>query len=371
VIKATETISIFSIRCIRQSARLAVVTLIGFITACGESTQTKATLAALQEREEKVAAREEAASQGELQLAEQQQKAAQQNIEQQRALELARNDLQAQRKELEDLKAQLSEELTKARLLRESLATSVRRGPVPVVTADRVYVFDPRTDEVLFEKNADKRGQVASTQKLLTANLIISEGNLDQMVTIESADTAAAPVKFGLKVGEQYSRRQLLTALMVHSYNDIAEALARDNAGSLDAFVAKMNERAAQLGMKDSRFANPHGLPNDTQYSTARDMAKIAQADDALPELSQIVATKKFIFQKNDGKTVTLDNTNRVLLQDPRCDGMKTGYTQAAGYCLICSGEKDGRRRICVVLNDSHLGVWKDAQALLTWSLKG
>ncbi|WP_256199576.1 D-alanyl-D-alanine carboxypeptidase family protein [Verrucomicrobium spinosum] len=127
---------------------------------------------------------------------------------------------------------------------------------------------------MLFEKNADRKAPVASTQKLLTALLLTEDGNLDQILTVEPDDTKCAPVRLGIKAGEQYPRRQLLTALLVKSSNDIAQALARDNAGTMDEFVKKMNARAAELGMKDTRFLNPHGLPADGQYSTARDMAE-------------------------------------------------------------------------------------------------
>lgn len=359
----------------RNAACAVLVACLLALISCGDSKQAMMAAAELTAREQKVTTRETSAQQAEQRLAEQQQNFVQQTAQQQHTIDQAKAELESQRKSFDELKAkltaELTEELTKATLLRESIATAARRGAAPSVTADRVIVIDPRTDEVLFEKNADKRGQVASTQKLMTSNIIVTSGNLDQIVTADQEDTTAAPVKIGLKVGDQYPRRQLLTALMVHSFNDIAQALARDNAGSLEAFAVKMNERAKQLGMTNSHFVNPHGLPEDAQYSTARDMAKIAQADDALPELRTIVATKQFVFHKMDGKTLTLDNTNRVLHQDPNCDGMKTGYTQAAGYCLICSGQKDGRRRICVVLNDTHTGVWKDAQALLEWALRG
>lgn len=116
---------------------------------------------------------------------------------------------------------------------------------------------------------------------------------------------------------------------------------------------------------------NPHGLPADNQYSTANDMAKVAKAVDGQPDIRAMVKTKKLLFKKSDGTLIPLENTNRVLKTFPFCDGMKTGYTQAAGFCLIASGEKDGRRRIVIVLNDTHGAVWKDTQALLEWSLKG
>jgi D-alanyl-D-alanine carboxypeptidase (penicillin-binding protein 5/6) len=193
-------------------------------------------------------------------------------------------------------------------------------------------------------------------------------------MVVEQADTECAPVRMGIKAGERYTRRDLLTALMVKSSNDIAQALARDNAGSLPAFVAKMNAKAKELGCTECRFINPNGLPPvDDQpdpYCTARDLAKIARVADKLPDLREMVKLKTYSFVKGDGKPMLLENTNRVLRTYEFCDGMKTGYTQAAGHCLVASGERDGRRRIVVVLNGSTTGVWKDAQALLEWALR-
>lgn len=249
-----------------------------------------------------------------------------------------------------------------------------RRGPPPAITSQRVVVFNPADGEILYERNADFKGAIASTTKLLTAILIIEAGDLDKEMVIEQSDTECAPVRMGLKAGERYTRRDLLTALMVKSSNDIAQALARDNAGSVAAFVKKMNAKAAELGCKEFLFINPNGLPPvDDQpdpYCTARDLARIARVADLLPDLRAMVKLKTYPFTKGDGKTVVLDNTNRVLRTYEFCDGMKTGYTQAAGHCLVSSAERDGKRRIVVVLNGSTTGVWKDSQALLEWALK-
>jgi serine-type D-Ala-D-Ala carboxypeptidase (penicillin-binding protein 5/6) len=159
----------------------------------------------------------------------------------------------------------------------------------------------------------------------------------------------------------------------VKSSNDIAQALARDNAGTLEGFVEKMNARCQELGLQNSHYVNPHGLParnGDEPFSTARDLAVIARVCDTMPDIRKIVSMQSYRFVKGDGKTMELTNTNRVLRTAGYCDGMKTGYTDAAGYCLVASGERNGRRRIVVVLNDTESGVWRDAQALLDWALK-
>lgn len=271
------------------------------------------------------------------------------------------------------LESELAAEVEKTRRVRRELEIRQLRGPVPNVMAERAIIVDPKSGDVLWEKNADKRGPIASTQKLLTALVLVESGGLDEMLTVELGDTQCAPVRIGLKPGQQYTRRNLLTALLVKSSNDIAQALARDNAGSIEAFVKKMNERAAKLGLQNSFFVNPHGLPAPVeQYSTARDLSEIAKAADQMPDIRAMIRQKTYKLDMPGSKQpVTLDNTNRVLRTNAYCDGMKTGFTEAAGHCLVASGEKNGKRRIVVVLNDSSASVWKDAESLLEWSFKG
>ncbi len=288
-------------------------------------------------------------------------------------LEGARLDLLAKQKSLDLLQKQLNEDLEKTRRVRREIEIKGLRGPIPQVSADRVIVIDTASDDVLFEKNPDKRGAIASTTKLLTALLVVEAGDLDKIITVEQSDTQCAPVRLGLKAGEQYTRRQLLTAVLVKSSNDIAQVLARDNAGSVEAFAAKMNAKCAELGLQNSHYVNPHGLPSRTEdepYSTARDLSVIARACDKQADIRQIVKLTSYSFKWPNGKVTELSNTNRVLRTASYCDGMKTGYTDAAGYCLVASGERNGKRRIVVVLNDTEGGVWRDAQALLDWALK-
>ena len=240
---------------------------------------------------------------------------------------------------------------------------------VPIVRAASVYVIEAKTGQVLYQKNASERRPPASTQKLLTALIIAEAGNLDQPVRVEKVDTEVEPVKLGFKAGDIYTRRELLQVLLVHSTNDVARCLARDNAGSVDAFAARMNRKAAELGMFSSHFVNPNGLPAPAQYSTARDMSRIAQAAYGNRTIRSIVATKSLAFRYADGHVRVFENTNRVLKAYPYCNGMKTGYTEAAGKCLIASGAYAGRDIIAVVLGDKPSAIWKDAYQLLAWGL--
>ena len=330
------------------------------LASCDDTSHLTVAVEALKSREKKVTARELATQERE-----------QHFVDRERQLAATAADLERQRREIEALRQKLLDEIETAKRQQAALLEREKRGPAPSVNAERVIVVDALNGEVLAEKNADRKAPVASTQKLLTALIIAETGGLDDLVTIAKEDSNCAPVKISMAEGEQYSRRQLLTALMVKSFNNIARALARDNAGSVDAFALKMNHKAESLGMENSHFVNPNGLPADDQYSTARDMSKVALAVDSVPELRQIVSTRTFAWKRSNGSFETLENTNRVLRTCEFCDGMKTGYTDAAGYCLVSSGEKDGRRRIVVVLSDTRDSVWKDSQALLEWSLKG
>jgi len=179
----------------------------------------------------------------------------------------------------------------------------------------------------------------------------------------------AAPTKLYLKTGDVYTRQQLLTALLIKSPNDAARALARDNAGNIDEFALKMNQRMTRLGGDSSHFVNPNGLPADDQYSTARDMARVARAVYFNPLLRDIIKTRHCMFHYASGKTIPLQNTNRVLRTYSFCNGMKTGYTDAAGHCLISSGSWSGKDMIAVVLGGSKARVWQESAALLAYGL--
>ncbi len=248
-------------------------------------------------------------------------------------------------------------------------ATGEKSGPVPSTAAAAVIVIDARSGAVLYEKNADAQRAAASTQKLLTSLIIAERGYLDKDVTVAPTDMNAEPTKLNIKAGETYRRIDLLRALLVKSPNDVARCLARDSAGSLEEFALLMNARARELGATNSHFINPNGLPMAGQYSSARDLSLIARAAYANPTIRSIVSMPKLIFRYADGRTRELTNTNKVLTRLPYCNGMKTGYTDAAGHCLISSGARPGRDVIAVVLGDPKSRIWTDSAALLSWAL--
>jgi D-alanyl-D-alanine carboxypeptidase (penicillin-binding protein 5/6) len=257
----------------------------------------------------------------------------------------------------------------RATLVEEATPTPTVSGVVPSTRAVSVIVVDARSGEILYEKNADQVRPAASTQKLLTALIVAENGFLDRRVTVQPVDTLAEPVRLNIKPGDSYQRIDLLRALLVKSPNDVARCLARDNAGSVEAFAEVMNERARQLGATSSHFLNPNGLPVPGQYSTARDLSIIARAAYANPTIRSITCLRTLVFRFASGRTRELENTNQVLKRLPYCNGLKTGYTEAAGHCLIASGTRPGRDVIVVVLGDSKSSVWRDASALLSWGL--
>ena len=259
----------------------------------------------------------------------------------------------------------------KAKESEESIPAPTEFTPegIPKTSAASVIVVDANNGKILYEKNPDQIRPAASTQKLLTALIVAESGFLDRQVTVQSVDTMCDPVKLNIKTGDTYQRIDLLRALLVKSPNDVARCLGRDNAGSIEAFAEIMNRRAQELGAVHSHFVNPNGLPVPGQYSTARDLSIIARAAYANPTIRSIVCLPQLVFRYANGRTRELENTNKLLRRLPYCNGMKTGYTDAAGKCLIASGTRPGKDVIVVVLGDSSSRVWRDASALLSWGL--
>ncbi len=238
----------------------------------------------------------------------------------------------------------------------------------PAIHAKQAILIDARTGETLYQKFADTRVQVASTQKILTALLVVERGNLDQLITIKPIDTMVEPTKLYVKSGQSYPRRSLLAGLMVHSENDAAAALARDHSGSVPAFSEAMNRRAWELGARNSRFLNPHGLPAP-QYSTARDMARIAFRVYRQPPLRQLMNLQSYTFVYSTGRTKHLSATNKLLARSSIFNGMKTGYTIAAGKCLISSASVNGRDLIFLQYGSRMQYIFNDAETMLQWGM--
>ena len=239
----------------------------------------------------------------------------------------------------------------------------------PAIIAAAYILVDARSGDVLAARSADTIRHVASTQKVLTALLVAEAGDLDRPVRVQASDVAVEPSKLGVRAGETYTRRQLLIAFLVKSSNDVANVLARDNAGSVAAFAAKMTARARSLGATNSVFKNPHGLTAQGQHSTARDMARIALAAYRNPVIRDAVRRRYFTFRYATGRTVTLENTNDLLGRMPECDGMKTGYTNPAGRCLISCAHTWNKEVILVQLGTKTKYIWNDGAAMMRYGL--
>lgn len=239
----------------------------------------------------------------------------------------------------------------------------------PPINAISYILLNAQTGKVLAARNADAVRGAASTQKILTALIVAEAGNLDKPVRIMASDVNVEPSKLGVRPGEVYTRRELLIAFLVKSSNDVANVLARDNAGSIAAFSAKMNAKARSVGATHSNFANPHGLTAPGQHSSARDMACIAMAAYRNPIIRDAVRRRFYSFRFANGRVSKLENTNNLLGTMAECTGMKTGYTVLAGRCLISCASRQGREVILVQLGTKTKFIWDDGAKLMRWGL--
>lgn len=248
-------------------------------------------------------------------------------------------------------------------------APNIWPDSAPTIRARYAILIDARSGRTLFQKNADAHTPVASTQKLVVALLATEKGNLDASIRIEPEDVRVEPTKLNLRAGDYYTRRVLLNAMLVESMNDAAAAVGRDTAGSTAAIGPAMTHLARSLGAFDSVFLNATGLPAP-QYSTARDMARIAWRAYHNSTIRQIVCQPTYLFQYSNGSTRLLKTTNLLLNRSPLYNGLKTGYTCASGRCLITSAAWHGRALILVQLGSKTRDIFDDAEKMIAWALR-
>ncbi|MBQ5742943.1 MAG: D-alanyl-D-alanine carboxypeptidase [Clostridia bacterium] len=228
-----------------------------------------------------------------------------------------------------------------------------------VCSAKGAVVMEATSEWVLYERNAHKRLPQASTTKIMTALLVLESVPLTQSITVSAGAAGVEGSQLGLKEGDRLTVSDLLYALMLKSGNDAAEALAEGVAGSVSAFVERMNRKAEALGLADTHFQNPHGLPDDDHYTTAHDLAKLTAAALEDPTFCNIVSTQT---TKLTYKNMIISNSNKLLESCEGVFGVKTGFTKKAGRCLVSVAERNGVRLICVTLNDPN--DWQDHAAL-------
>jgi D-alanyl-D-alanine carboxypeptidase (penicillin-binding protein 5/6) len=254
-----------------------------------------------------------------------------------------------------------------------ALHTPVPGPSAPDVRALSAVLADLDSGEVLWADQADQHRPVASLTKLMTALLVLEAESPSEVVTVSPG--AAAPgqtpgaSELGLEPGERISVLNLLYALLLQSSNDAAAVLAGYVAGSQGSFVAEMNARAHRLGMRDTRFASPTGL-NDAGYSSARDLARLTRAAFEHPLFGTIVGTEFRTIPAPSGPPRVIENRNSLLWLYPGALGVKTGYTAAAGFCVVAAAERDGLRLVAVVLGEAG-EPFSDAAALLNYGFAG
>lgn len=227
----------------------------------------------------------------------------------------------------------------------ENYSIEVFNNDEPEINARSAIVIDFETGRILYEKNAYQKRPMASTTKIMTAIIAIENGNLDDVVTVSKNAASIWGSTINLIQGEQVTFKELLYGLLLCSGNDAAIAIAEHIGGSLDSFLEMMNRKAKEIGANDTNFTSPHGLDSQEHYSTAYDMALIAQYALKIPLFNEIVKTKSIQVGKR-----YMGNTNEMLTGYEGADGVKTGYTGKAGRCLVTSATRDGRRYISVVL---------------------
>ena len=227
--------------------------------------------------------------------------------------------------------------------------------------AASAVLMDAESGRVLYAHDAHHPRLIASTTKLLTALVAAEQAvDLDEAVTIKGEWLGSEGSSIYLKAGEEITLRGLLYGLLLQSGNDAAMSIACHIAGSEADFVAMMNQKAAELGMKDSSFANPSGLNDDDHYSTAYDLALLARACLDNETVAEICATQAVTVG-----TRTFINHNKLLGRYEGCVGMKTGFTEKAGRTLVSAAARDGQTLICVTLNDGD--DWNDHTRLLDY----
>ena len=222
---------------------------------------------------------------------------------------------------------------------------------LPKLTFKSHYVVDFATNTPLVSNSPDMQLPPASLTKLMTAYVVfgaLESGRLrlDERAHVSEKARRMGGTRMFIEVNSDVVVEDLIRGMLIQSGNDAAVALAEHLSGSVDAFVAEMNGAAASLGMTNSAFRNPHGLPARGHFTTARDLAVLARAIiGEFPELYSLYAEREFAYNG-----IAQHNRNALLWRDPSVDGMKTGYTEAAGYCMVVSAQRDGMRLIAVVL---------------------
>ena len=246
----------------------------------------------------------------------------------------------------------------------------VRPGDaLPNVTARSAVVLEAATGKVLYARDMDERRFPASTTKMMTLIIALERGNLDDIVTVSNNAAKTEGSTLWLEPGEKVKLSDLLYGMMLVSGNDATVAVAEHIAGSVDAFAKLMTAKAKEIGARDTSFVNSSGLPDVNHYTTAHDLAQIAAYGYRNPAFTKIVSTKEWhVPWDKHVEDRQLKNENRMLWLYRGGNGVKTGYTDAAGRCLVSAANRDGIQLISVVLDSLYM--WNDSIAMLDYGFK-
>jgi D-alanyl-D-alanine carboxypeptidase (penicillin-binding protein 5/6) len=242
------------------------------------------------------------------------------------------------------------------------------RTPDPNPSTDHFVVVDGASGAILFQRNAFEPVAPASLTKIMTGLLVVEYGKLDEKVRVD-VDAGGYPDScvMGLRINTEVGLRDLLYGLILASGNDAAVAIARHLTGGVgSAFMNKMNEKAAWLGLGGTHFENPHGFDEENHYSCPADMVTLARYAMQYPEFRKVVATRSYEVQSPTDKS-SLENLNGILRAYPGSDGVKTGDTPEAGKCLVATAVRDGHR-VYVAFMRSSSGSVPDGTLLLDWA---
>lgn len=250
-------------------------------------------------------------------------------------------------------------------------------APPPPVSARAAELVDGLSGKVLYEKNAHEELPMASVTKLMTLYLAVKaidkkDLSLRELVPVSEEAYRVGGSQIWLEPGERMSVDQLLKAIAIGSANDAAYALGEYLGGSVNAFVEDMNHTARSLGMTSTHFSNPHGLHQSDHYTSAHDLALLAEKAVRLPLLLHYTSMwQDKTIRNGKGGTLWLINHNRLMRQFPGMDGLKTGYTSQAGFCMVATAQRNGTRMIAVILGaPTSKDRFQDASALLSWGFQ-
>ena len=246
------------------------------------------------------------------------------------------------------------------------LPSEAAAAKTPGVSAKAAIVIEASTGKILYSKNSGERKFPASTTKIITLITALEHGNLGDPVTVSEKAAEAEGSSIGLVPGEQLKLEEMLYALMLESGNDAAVAVAEHISGSVESFAALMNDKARLIGALNTNFINPSGLPDPKHYSTAHDLAKITAYGYRHELFAKIVSSRyKSIPSPGKNPVRELYNENKMLRFYDGANGVKTGYTDAAGRCLVSAAKVNNVQLIAVVLDADRM--WEDSMSLLDY----